>query len=188
MTLLAAATNTDFAWILLSIGLLVLFGARIADLATRSFLSLTVLFVSAGMILGPKVLDVVHVSPDQEWISSIATIALVVILFRDGLEIDRHLVKDDWHLPVRKLIFSMPLTAIITALIAWWLLPLGFLEALLIGVLLSPTDPVLSSGVLLNPKVPKRLRHSLQLESGLNDGLALPFIVILLIERKAVSL
>jgi sodium/hydrogen antiporter len=82
-----------------------------------------------------------------------------------------------WRLPLRSLIVAMPLTAIIVALAAHWLVGLGWTAAFLVGALLAPTDPVLSSSVVTNPRVPRIVRHSLNLESGLNDGLALPAVL-----------
>src|SRR6188768_3493091 len=71
----------------------------------------------------------------------------------------------------------MPLTALIVALAARALTTLSWTECFLVGALLSPTDPVLSSSVVTNPRVPRVVRHSLNLESGLNDGLALPGVL-----------
>jgi NhaP-type Na+/H+ or K+/H+ antiporter len=71
----------------------------------------------------------------------------------------------------------MPITGALVAVVAHWVVGLGWLEACLLGALLSPTDPVLSSSVVTNPRVPRLVRHSLNLESGLNDGLALPAVL-----------
>ena len=97
-----------------------------------------------------------------------------MILFRDGLEVDGEMLQTHWHLPLRKLVLAMPLTAAIVAVAAHLLAGLSWTESFLLGALLSPTDPVLSSSVVTNPRVPRVVRHSLNLESGLNDGLALP--------------
>ena len=102
-----------------------------------------------------------------------------MILFRDGLEVDGELLQREWRLPLRKLILAMPITAGIVALAAHWIVGLDWLESFLLGALLSPTDPVLSSSVVTNPRVPRLVRHSLNLESGLNDGLALPPVLAL---------
>jgi NhaP-type Na+/H+ or K+/H+ antiporter len=101
----------------------------------------------------------------------------VVILFRDGLEVEAEMLQREWHLPFRKLALGMPITGAIVACAAHWIVGLGWLESALIGALLSPTDPVLSSSVVTNPRVPRLVRHSLNLESGLNDGLALPAVL-----------
>jgi NhaP-type Na+/H+ or K+/H+ antiporter len=100
-----------------------------------------------------------------------------VILFRDGLEVEAEMLQAEWRLPLRKLVLAMPITAAIVTLAAHALTDLGWGECLLLGALLSPTDPVLSSSVVTNPRVPRLIRHSLNLESGLNDGLALPAVL-----------
>jgi NhaP-type Na+/H+ or K+/H+ antiporter len=82
-----------------------------------------------------------------------------------------------WHAPLRKLVVAMPLTALIVAVAAHALTDLGWTACALLGALLAPTDPVLSSSVVTNPRVPRVVRHSLNLESGMNDGLALPAVL-----------
>jgi NhaP-type Na+/H+ or K+/H+ antiporter len=112
-------------------------------------------------------------------VRDLATVALIVILFRDGLEVDAELLQRHWSLPLRKLVIAMPITALIVALLTHSLVGLNWTESFLLGALLSPTDPVLSSGVVTDPRVPGVIRHSLNLESGLNDGLALPAVLAL---------
>jgi NhaP-type Na+/H+ or K+/H+ antiporter len=157
-------------------GLLVL-GSLLSGLARRSVLSLAALFVLAGFLLGPAALDVLRFRPSSGWVTDLATVALIVILFRDGLEADAEMIQSHWQLPLRKLVIAMPITALIVALLAHVLVGLSWTESLLLGALLSPTDPVLSSGVVTDARIPRLIRHSLNLESGLNDGLALPAVL-----------
>jgi NhaP-type Na+/H+ or K+/H+ antiporter len=157
-------------------GLLVL-GALLSGLARRSMLSLAALFVLAGFVLGEGATGVLHFSASSGFVRDLATVALIVILFRDGLEVDAELLQRHWHLPLRKLVIAMPITAVVVAVLAHALVGLGWTEAFLLGALLSPTDPVLSSGVVTDQRVPAVVRHSLNLESGLNDGLALPAVL-----------
>ncbi len=159
-------------------GLLVL-GALVSGIARRSFLSLTALFVVAGFALGHGGLDVLHFDARSGFVAQLALVALIVILFRDGLEVESELLQTAWHLPARKLAIGMPITAGIVALATHVLTDLGWTESFLLGALLAPTDPVLSSSVVNNPRVPRLIRHSLNLESGLNDGLALPPVLAL---------
>ena len=107
----------------------------------------------------------------------LAIVALILLLFRDGLEVEEEMLQEAWHLPLRKLVLAMPLTCVLVALVTHALTDLGWTESFLVGALLSPTDPVLSSAVITNPRVPRLIRHSLNLESGLNDGLALPAVL-----------
>ena len=154
-------------------GLLVV-GALLSGLARRSFLSLTAIFVLAGVALGKAGLGVIDLDPHSAFVEDVATVALILILFRDGLEVEAEMLQTAWHVPLRKLVLAMPITAGIVAVAAHAFTDLNWTEAFLLGALLSPTDPVLSSSVVTNPRVPRLVRHSLNLESGLNDGLALP--------------
>ena len=162
---------------LLVLGGLLMTGALISGLVRRSFLSLAALFVLAGFVLGEGGLEVLDFRARSEFVHDLAVVALVVILFRDGLEVEAEMLQREWHLPFRKLALGMPITGAIVACGAHWIVGLDWLESALLGALLSPTDPVLSSSVVTNPRVPRLVRHSLNLESGLNDGLALPAVL-----------
>jgi NhaP-type Na+/H+ or K+/H+ antiporter len=163
--------------VLLVLGALLMTGALVAGLVRRSFLSLAALFVVAGFVLGNGGLEVLEFDPRSGFVHDLAVIALIVILFRDGLEVEAEMLQTAWRLPLRKLALGMPITGALVALAAHWIVGLGWLESCLLGALLSPTDPVLSSSVVTNPRVPRLVRHSLNLESGLNDGLALPAVL-----------
>jgi sodium/hydrogen antiporter len=160
-------------------GLLLVGGALVSGLAHRSFLSLTAAFVVAGFLLGDGGLEIIDLDPRSEFVQGLAVIALILILFRDGLEVEEEMLQQAWHLPLRNLMLAMPLTAALVALLTHTVTDLGWTESFLVGALLSPTDPVLSSTVVTNPRVPRLIRHSLNLESGLNDGLALPAVLAL---------
>jgi sodium/hydrogen antiporter len=162
---------------LLVLGGLLVVGALAAGLARRSFLSLTAVFVLAGFALGEGGLEVLDFDPRGDFVTTLAVVALIVILFRDGLEAEAEMIQKAWHLPLLKLVLAMPITAALVALCAHVVTDLSWTESFLVGALLSPTDPVLSSSVVTNPRVPRVVRHSLNLESGLNDGLALPAVL-----------
>src|SRR3954465_11782060 len=161
------------------LGALLVGGALVSGIARRSMLSLTAVFVLVGVALGSGGLHVLEIDPTGGFVADLAIVALVVILFRDGLEVEAEMLRTEWHLPLRKLVLAMPITAAIVAVAAAALTDLSWTEAFLLGALLSPTDPVLSSSVVTNPRVPRLIRHSLNLESGLNDGLALPPVLAL---------
>jgi NhaP-type Na+/H+ or K+/H+ antiporter len=166
-------------------GGLLMFGAVVSGLARRTFLALTPLYVLVGFILGTGELGVLEFAPGSGFVEVLAITALVVILFRDGLEVEEEMLRTQWRLPLRKLVLAMPLTAGIVAVTAKLLVDVSWTEAFLLGALLSPTDPVLSSGVVTNPRVPRVIRHSLNLESGLNDGLALAPVIALIAALRA---
>jgi NhaP-type Na+/H+ or K+/H+ antiporter len=171
-------TSTETA--LTVLGALLVGGALVSGVARRSLLSLTAVFVLVGVVLGRGGVEVLRFDATGGFVSGLAIVALVVILFRDGLEVEAEMLRTEWHLPLRKLVLAMPITAAIVAVTAAALTDLSWTEAFLLGALLSPTDPVLSSSVVTNPRVPRVIRHSLNLESGLNDGLALPPVLALI--------
>src|SRR5919109_624420 len=152
-------------------------GALLSGLARRSFLSLTALFVVAGFVLGEGGFEVLDFDPRSGFVTTLAVIALILLLFRDGLEVEAEMLQTQWHLPLLKLVLAMPITGALVACAAKGLTDLSWTESFLVGALLAPTDPVLSSSVVTNPRVPRVIRHSLNLESGLNDGLALPAVL-----------
>ncbi len=177
--LLPAVVTRRFELAVLVLGALLVIGALASGLERRSLLSLPSVFVIVGFGLGPGVTGALRFDARSTFVSDLATVALIVILFRDGLEVDGEMLQRHWHLPLRKLVLAMPLTAGIVALAARVLTDLSWTECFLLGALLSPTDPVLSSSVVTNPRVPAVIRHSLNLESGINDGLALPAVLAL---------
>jgi len=169
------------------LGVLLMVGALASGLARRSVLSLAALFVLAGFVLGDGALHWIEFRARSGLVEDLAFAALIVILFRDGLEVDGEMLQRAWHLPLRKLVLAMPLTTIIVAASARVLIGLSWTESFLLGALLAPTDPVLTSSIVTNPRVPRLVRHSLNLESGLNDGLALPAVLAFVAALEADS-
>jgi NhaP-type Na+/H+ or K+/H+ antiporter len=161
----------------LAFGGLLIVGALGSGLAHRSLLSMTAVFVVAGFALGDGGIGALHFDARSGFVADLTTVALIVILFRDGLEVEAEMLQSAWRLPLRKLVLAMPITGALVALATHALTDLSWTESFLVGALLSPTDPVLSSSVVTNPRVPRLVRHSLNLESGMNDGLALPAVL-----------
>jgi sodium/hydrogen antiporter len=172
-----ATAVTSFQTVAAVLGGLLVLGALLSGIAHRTIVSLAAVFVLAGFVLGDGATGVLHLRATSGFVSDLASVALIVILFRDGLEVDAAFLQRQWQLPLRKLAIAMPVTAIVVALLTRWLIGLSWSECFLLGALLSPTDPVLSSGVVTDSRVPYVIRHSLNLESGLNDGLALPAVL-----------
>jgi NhaP-type Na+/H+ or K+/H+ antiporter len=181
----ASSTSAALEQSITVLGLLLVLGALVAGIARRSFLSLTAVFVVAGFVLGEGGFEVLDFDPRSGFVEILAVVALILILFRDGLEVEAEMLQKAWHLPFRALVLAMPLTGALIACAAKAMTDLSWTEAFLLGALLSPTDPVLSSSVVTNPRVPRLIRHSLNLESGLNDGLALTAVLALLVSLSA---
>ncbi|MEZ5191916.1 MAG: cation:proton antiporter [Nocardioides sp.] len=109
-----------------------------------------------------------------------AELALFAVLFTDGMRVGWRDLGEAWRLPGRALALGLPLTLLLTAALGHYVAGLDWVEALLVGAVLAPTDPVFAAALVGNDRVPARLRQLLNVESGVNDGLALPFVVVLL--------
>jgi NhaP-type Na+/H+ or K+/H+ antiporter len=157
-----------------------LLAVLVSSLAHRTILSTAVLFLAAGFVLGPETTGVLDLRPESDVVSILAELALFAVLFTDGMRVGWADLRSAWRLPGRALGWGLPLTLVVTALAARYIVGLGWPEALLLGAILAPTDPVFASALVGNDKVPARLRHLLNVESGVNDGLALPFVMVFL--------
>jgi sodium/hydrogen antiporter len=184
-----------FAEALLLIGLLLAVGAGLSGWLRGTVLSISVLSVAAG--IGLALAGTISADPGSEIVVISVELALVLTLFADGLFVEDELLRRYWGPAARALVVAMPITLVLLAVLAKVLFPdLSWPEAFLLGAVLSPTDPVVTSAVVTSPRVPRRTRHTLNLESGLNDGLALPFVLFFLAAsvpggdpgREAVSL
>ena len=154
--------------------------AALSGLMRGTVLSASVLSVALGILLAA--LDVVSVDANTESIVKLVELALILTLFSDGMFVEQELLRRHWSPVARSLVIAMPITLVLLALAAKALFPsLDWAEAFLLGAVLSPTDPVVTSAVVTSALVPSAVRHTLNLESGLNDGLALPFVLFFLV-------
>jgi sodium/hydrogen antiporter len=167
----------DFAEAILLIGAVLVVAAGLSGWLHGTVLSISVLAVAAGAVLSAA--DVLTVDPGDTGLFEVVELALILTLFTDGLVAERELVHKQWRKPARALVVAMPITGVLLALAAKLLFDLAWAEAFLLGAVLSPTDPVVTSAVVTAERVPAVVRHPLNLESGLNDGLALPFVLVL---------
>jgi NhaP-type Na+/H+ or K+/H+ antiporter len=154
--------------------------AALSGLMRGTVLSASVLSVALGILLAAT--GVVHVDASDQAIVELIELALILTLFSDGMFVERELLRRHWSPVARALVIAMPITMGLLALAAKALFPdLSWAEAFLLAAVLSPTDPVVTSAVVTSRLVPKAVRHTLNLESGLNDGLALPFVLFFLV-------
>ncbi|HEY7561935.1 MAG TPA: sodium:proton antiporter [Gaiellaceae bacterium] len=169
-----------FAEALLVLGLLLVAAAALSGWFHGTVLSISVFSVGAGIVLA--LADVIAVSPESTVLLFLIELALILTLFSDGLFVESELLRRHWGPATRALVIAMPITLALLALAAKALFPeLSWAEAFLLGAVLSPTDPVVTSAVVTSERVPRIVRHTLNVESGLNDGLALPFVLFFLI-------
>ena len=138
-------------------------------------------FVAAGLAIGPLGLGLVQEKEGLEPVRALLEGALAVVLFTDASAIRGRELRRERFLPLRLLAVGLPLTMALGWLVAWPLLPgLDMWELALVAVILGPTDAALGQQAVSDRRVPALVRHGLDVESGLNDGLALPFFVLAL--------
>ena len=152
----------------------------VSERAHRTVLSTAVLFLVAGFLVGDGMLDLLPLGADDPLVGQVAELALFSVLFTDGMRSGVRDLTRAWHLPGRALLFGLPLALVGTALVAHWVAGVPWTESFLLGAVLSPTDPVFAAAIVGREEIPWRLRHLLNVESGLNDGLALPIVLVLL--------
>lgn len=172
--------DIGFGEAVLIFGALLTVVAALSGVMRGTVLSASVLSVGLGILLAA--VGVVEVDATDQSIVELIELALILTLFSDGMFVERELLLEHWGPVTRALTIAMPITMALLGLAAKALFPdLNWAEALLLGAVLSPTDPVVTSAVVTSRLVPSAVRHTLNLESGLNDGLALPFVLFFLV-------
>ena len=140
-----------------------------------------IVFVAAGLLLGNGPWAVVSVSVDSHAVHGLAEVTLALLLFADAARVDARDLRHDAGLPLRLLAVGLPLTLAFGAALAAVLLGgLPWELAALLGAVLAPTDAALSAGVVSDETLPLSVRRSLNVESGLNDGIATPVVTALI--------
>lgn len=149
------------------------------------------MFMLAGLILGPAVLGVLQPRIDKEGLKILAELTLAIVLFSDAANADLKVLRAYEGLPLRLLLIGLPLTILSGWLAGIWLFPqVPLLELAILATLLAPTDAALGNAVVSNPKVQAPVREGLNVESGLNDGICVPVLLMflaLLVEEQTQS-
>ncbi len=165
---------------ILIVGALLAVAAALSGAMHGTVLSISVLSVALGIVLAAT--GVVSVDAGDRAIVDLIELALILTLFSDGLFVERELLRVHWGPVTRAIVVAMPITLLLLGVAAQAIFPtLTWAEAFLLAAVLTPTDPVVTSTVVTAQRVPAIVRHTLNLESGLNDGLALPFVLFFLI-------
>src|SRR5215469_7133278 len=155
--------------------------SAVAGRIERSLISGPIVFTAVGFILGPSALGVVRVNITGDGLRLLAELTLAMVLFTDAANADFGVVRRNLGLPERLLGVGLPLTIVLGFVFAAIVFPsLGILEMALLAAILAPTDAALGKPVVANRAVPAVMREALNLESGLNDGICVPIVVILL--------
>jgi NhaP-type Na+/H+ or K+/H+ antiporter len=138
-------------------------------------------FVLAGLLLTHGPLAFLSMAPSKELIKELAEFTLALVLFSDASRVGLHELRADAGMYLRLLGAALPVTIGLGTLLAFALdSSAGIWLALLVGAALAPTDAALGAGMMVNPMVPARIRRLINVESGLNDGIATPFVSVAL--------
>lgn len=155
--------------------------SAVAGRIERSWVSGPIVFTAVGFLLGPDGLGVLRINLSGEGLRLLAELTLAMVLFTDAANADFGIVRRNLGLPERLLLVGLPLTIVFGFLVAAIVFPsLEVLELALLAAILAPTDAALGKPVVVNRRVPAVMREALNLESGLNDGICVPIVIILL--------
>lgn len=166
-------------WVGALLAILFLAFALVSRRLSGSILTGPMLFAGVGFMIGPQGLGWVEIGISNHLIHAVAEVTLVVVLFTDAAGTDFKLFRQSRNLPLRMLLVGMPLAVGLGALAAIGLFPGWSLwEAALLAAILVPTDAALGQSVIENESIPERIRTAISSESGLNDGLALPLVLL----------
>jgi NhaP-type Na+/H+ or K+/H+ antiporter len=163
----------------LTLAVLLAVYALVASRLERLRITGPMFFLVLGAVCGSAGLDVLPVTASSEPVKVLAEVTLALLLFADASTISLRRARQDIELPERLLLLGLPLTILFGAIVAFGMFPgYGWETAALIGAMLAPTDAALGLAVVTNRAVPVRIRRLLNIESGLNDGLATPFVML----------
>lgn len=164
-------------WSLTTVALALIAVAAVSKLLSGSPVTPAMVFVAIGLIVGPKVLDEINIASTSSTERALAEATLALVLFSDASSIDLRALRRGASVPLRLLGIGLPLTIAFGALAAAVIFgELTFWEAVIVGVVLAPTDAALGQAVVTEPRVPTRIRQGLNVESGLNDGICVPLL------------
>jgi NhaP-type Na+/H+ or K+/H+ antiporter/rhodanese-related sulfurtransferase len=160
------------------IGMVIIISALLSGAIDRTGLPQVAVFICIGAALGPAGLGVFNLTLESPILVVVAILSLTLVLFTDAVALNISEVRAHARLAFRMLGPGTMLCAALTALAAWWLLDVSPAASAILGAALASTDPVLLRGLLKRPDVPAAARQALRLESGLNDAVLLPIVVV----------
>jgi NhaP-type Na+/H+ or K+/H+ antiporter len=168
----------DYPTIILAASLIFCYGL-ISRVSENSPISAPMVFAGIGILAGPLAFDLFEVNLNATIVKLIAEITLVIVLFVDASTVNLQTLRANRGLPLRLLGIGLPLTMLLGFVAAAWLVNVQSLwVAALVALILSPTDAALGQAVVASKSLPEHIRQAINVESGLNDGIALPPILM----------
>jgi NhaP-type Na+/H+ or K+/H+ antiporter len=175
----------DFLHVSLLIALVLTLAALASGMVARAPLSFPILFLGLGFLFGEQGLGLLTVTPRDPLLEAVATLSLAFVLFLDAVQLQLDELGKDWMLPILVLGPGTVLTIAAVALAAWGVLGTSLVQSLLLGAILSSTDPVVLRDVVRDTRVPRAIRQVLRVEAGTNDLVVLPMVLILIAVAQA---
>jgi sodium/hydrogen antiporter len=173
-------------WALATVALILLGFAAISRRVEGTPITAPIVFTTLGVLVGADALGLVDPAPAGETVKFLAEATLTLVLFADASRIDVRALRGEISVPARLLGIGLPLTLVAGFVAAVVVLgELDWPEALVLAVILAPTDAALGQAVVTLPRLPSRVRQSLNVESGLNDGICVPLFFIALAVAQA---
>ena len=164
-------------WALAIVACTLLAVAAISGRLSGTVVTPTMVFVAVGLLVGPKVLGELDLESSSGTVRTLAEATLALVLFCDASRIDLGRLRREFGVPVRLLGIGLPLTIALGAVAAAVIFDqLSIEEAVILSIVLAPTDAALGQAVVTEPRVPGRIRQGLNVESGLNDGICVPLL------------
>ena len=164
-------------WSLAIIALTLLGVAAVSGRLSGTPVTPVMVFVAVGLLVGPEVVGEIDLESSSGTVRTLAEATLALVLFCDASRIDLRLLRREVGVPVRLLAIGLPLTIGLGAVSAAAILgQLSVEEAVIVAIVLAPTDAALGQAVVTEPRVPGRVRQGLNVESGLNDGICVPLL------------
>jgi NhaP-type Na+/H+ or K+/H+ antiporter len=164
-------------WVLVMVSLALLGVAAVSRRLVGSPITPAILFVSFGLLVGPSALGGIDLPSTDSAVRFLAEATLALVLFCDASRVDLGQLRRAVGVPLRLLGIGLPLTILLGAAAAALLFGhMTAAEALILGIVLAPTDAALGQAVVTEPRVPQRIRQGLNVESGLNDGICVPLL------------
>jgi sodium/hydrogen antiporter len=175
---MSAFNTEELVTFLALVGIVIVIAALLSGVIERSGFPQVAVFLLMGAALGPAGLGILDVTLASPILHIVATLSLVLVLFTDAISLNLSQVRRSSTLALLVLGPGTLLSAALIAVLSWWLLGLSPAAAAVLGAALASTDPVLLRGLLRRGDIPTAARQALRLESGLNDVVLLPIVLV----------
>jgi sodium/hydrogen antiporter len=174
------------AWALAGIALILIAYAAVSGRLASTPVTQAMVFVAVGLLVGNRVLELLEVDAASQFVRHLAEATLTLVLFTDAVRINLGRLRRESLVPARLLGIGLPLTIVAGTVAGLALLPgLDLWTAAALATMLAPTDAALGLPVVSNRRLPSRIRQGLNVESGLNDGVCVPLLIIFLTLAEA---